>query len=134
MSAQIFGETDNVDIYLHESPKRNEKLGKPIFKDLANTYDKVNDGRLQGIKALHINLESYAEKLASHLDFKVLGKNRAARQAKLQISPKVKRFFTLDKNLNTFFVGMDSDYFIHKGLRQIPENRATPLYPEYHPW
>ena len=116
MSAQIFSETDDVDIYLHESLKRGAELGKPIFKDLANTYDKVNDGRLQGIKALHINLESYAEKLANHLDFKALGKNKAERQAKLKISPKVKRFFTLDKNLNTFFVGMDSDYFIHKDL------------------
>ena len=116
MNAQIFSETDNVDIYLHEPPKRGEELGKPIFKDLANTYDKVNDGRLQGIKALHINLESYADKLASHLDFKALGKNKTERLAKLKISPKVKRFFTLDKNLNTFFVGMDSDYFIHKDL------------------
>ena len=116
ISTQIFSEADDVDIYLHESAKRGEALGKPIFKDLANTYDKVNDGRLQGIKALHINLESYAEKLASHLDFKALGKNKTERQAKLKISPKVKRFFTLDKNLNTFFVGMDSDYFIHKDL------------------
>ena len=116
MSAQIFSETDDIDLYLHEGPKKGEELGKPIFKDLANTYDKVNDGRLQGIKALHINLESYADKLASHLDFKALGKNKAERQAKLKISPKVKRFFTLNKNLNTFFVGMDSDYFIHKDL------------------
>ena len=56
MSTQIFSETDDVDLYLHEGPKKGEELGKPIFKDLANTYDKVNDGRLQGIKALHINL------------------------------------------------------------------------------
>ena len=116
MRAKIFSEENDVDLYLHERPTKGEEQGKPIFKDLANTYDKVNDGRLQGIKALHINLESYAEKLASHLDFKELGKNKAERQAKLKISPKVKRFFTLDKNLNTFFVGMDSDYFIHKDL------------------
>ena len=116
MSAKIFSEENDVDLYLYERPTKGEEQGKPIFKDPTNTYDKVNDGRLQGIKALHINLESYAEKLASHLDFKELGKNKADRQAKLKISPKVKRFFTLDKNLNTFFVGMDSDYFIHKDL------------------
>ena len=116
MSAQIFSETDNVDIYLHERAKSGEEQGKPIFKDLANTYDKVNDGRLQGIKALHINLESYAEKLASHLDFKELGKNNKERQAALEKRPRVLRFHTFDKNLNTFFVGMDSDYFIHKDL------------------
>ncbi|MDE0323167.1 MAG: site-specific DNA-methyltransferase [Candidatus Poribacteria bacterium] len=116
MNAQIFSETDDVDIYFHESLKRGTELGKPIFKDLANTYDKVNDGRLQGIKALHINLESYAEKLASHLDFKALGKNKTERQAALEKRPRVARFHTFDKNLNTFFVGMDSDYFIHKDL------------------
>ena len=116
MSAQIFSETDDVDLYLHESTNKGAELGKPIFKDLANTYDKVNDGRLQGIKALHIKLESYAEKLASHLDFKELGKNKAERQAVLEKRPTVLRFHTFDKRLNTFFVGMDSDYFIHKDL------------------
>lgn len=116
MSAQIFDETDDVDIYLHEHSTKDEEQGKPIFKNLANTYDKVNDGRLQGIKALHINLESYAEKLASHPDFTELGKNKVLRQEALQERPKVIRFHTFDKNLNTFFVGMDSDYFIHKDL------------------
>ncbi|MCY3744000.1 MAG: site-specific DNA-methyltransferase [Candidatus Poribacteria bacterium] len=116
MSAQIFSETDDVDLYLHESINKGAELGKPIFKGLANTYDKVNDGRLQGIKALHINLESYADKLASHLDFNDLGKNKTERQAALEKRPTVLRFHTFDKNLNTFFVGMDSDYFIHKDL------------------
>ena len=116
MNAQIFSETDNVDLYFHESPKKGEELGKPIFKNLANTYDKVNDGRLQGIKALHIKLESYADKLASHPDFNDLGKNKTERQAALEKRPTVLRFHTFDKNLNTFFVGMDSDYFIHKDL------------------
>ena len=116
MNAQIFSETDDVDIYLHERRKRGEEQGKPIFKDLTNTYDKVNDGRLQGIKALHLNLANYAEKLASHLDFKDLGKNKTERQAVLEKRLTVLRFHTFDKNLNTFFVGMDSDYFIHKDL------------------
>ena len=116
MNAQIFSETDNVDLYLHECPKKGEEQGKPIFKNLTNTYDKVNDGRLQGIKALRLNLTDYANKLASHPDFTELGKNKVLRQEALQECPKVLRFHTFDKNLNTFFVGMDSDYFIHKDL------------------
>ena len=116
MNAHIFNETDDVDIYLHERAKKNEQQGKPIFKDLANTYDKVQNGRLQGIKALHLGLSSYAGKLVSHPDFKGLGKNNTERQAALEKRPKVLRFHTFDKNLNTFFVGMDSDYFIHKDL------------------
>lgn len=118
MNAQIFGETNDVDIYLHERPKKGEEQGKPIFKDLADTYDKVRDGKLQGIKALQINLTNYAGKLADRLDFrdKELGKNKTERQATLEKRPRVIRFHTFDKNLNTFFVGMDSDYFIHKDL------------------
>ena len=116
MNAQIFSETDDVDLYLHERPKKGEEQGKPIFKDLSDTYNKVNDGRLQGIKALHLSLEKYAEKLASHPDFKALGKNKTERQAALEKSTTVGQFHTCDKNLNTFFVGMDSDYFIHKDL------------------
>ena len=116
MSTQIFSETNDVDTYLHERPKKGEEQGKPIFKNLANTYDKVNDGKLQGIKALRLSLTDYANKLASHPDFKELGKNKALRQEALQERPKVIRFHTFDKNLNTFFVGMDSDYFIHKDL------------------
>ena len=117
MSAQIFSETDDVDIYLHERPKKGEEQGKPIFKDLANTYDKVQNGRLQGINALRLNLANYAEKLAERLDFREeLGRNKTIRQEILEKRPIVQRFHTFDKNLNTFFVGMDSDYFIHKDL------------------
>ena len=117
MNAQIFSETDNVDIYLHERAKRGEEQGKPIFKDLANTYDKVQNGRLQGINALRLNLANYAEKLAERLDFREeLGRNKTIRQEILEKRPIVQRFHTFDKNLNTFFVGMDSDYFIHKDL------------------
>ncbi len=116
MCTQIFSETDDVDIYLYEPTKKEEEQGKPIFKNLVNTYDKVQKGRLQGINALHLDLSSYAGKLVSHRDFKGLGKNNTERQAALEKSLMVQRFHTFDKNLNTFFVGMDSDYFIHKDL------------------
>ena len=116
MSSQIFSETDDVDPYLHERANKGEEQGKPIFKDLANTYDKVNDGRLQGINTLRLNLADYAAKLADRPDLKELGKNKTIRQEALQEHPRILRFHTFDKNLNTFFVGMDSDYFIHKDL------------------
>ena len=121
MNAQIFGELDDADIYLHERPKKGEEQQKPIFKELADTYDKVQDGRLQGTKALRLTLMDYAAKLAALPDFKALGKNKAERQAALEKSPRVNRFHTFDKNLNTFFVGMDSDYFIHKDLDKFLE-------------
>ena len=121
MNAQIFGELDDADIYLHERPKKGEEQQKPIFKELADTYDKVQNGRLQGTKALRLTLMDYAAKLAALPDFKALGKNKTQRQAALEKSPRVNRFHTFDKNLNTFFVGMDSDYFIHKDLDKFLE-------------
>ena len=116
MNAQIFSETDDVDIYLHERPQKGDEHGKPIFKDLADTYDKVQNGRLQGVKALHLNLADYAAKLAERPNFRELGRNKTIRQEVLEKRPMVQRFHAFDKNLNTFFVGMDSDYFIHKDL------------------
>ena len=35
MSTQIFSETDDADLYLHEGPKKGVELGKPIFKQTA---------------------------------------------------------------------------------------------------
>ena len=119
MNAKIFNETDNVDIYLHQRPKKGEEQGKSIFEDLVNTYDKVQNGKLQGINALRLNLANYAEKLAERLDFQELGRNKTIRQETLEKRPIVQRFHTFDKNLNTFFVGMDSDYFIHKDLNRF---------------
>ncbi len=117
MNAQIFEETaEDVDVYLHERPKHGEAHGKPIFKELADTYDKIQGGKLKGVNALRLNLANYAEKLANRHDFKQLGRNKTERQAALQTRPRVIRLHTFDKNLNTFFVGMDSDYFIHKDL------------------
>jgi len=116
MNAQIFGKTDDVDAYLHERPRKGAEQGKPLFKDLTDTYNKVQNGRLQGISALRLSLANYAAKLAEHPNFKDLGKNKTARQKILEKCRKVQRFHTFDKNLNTFFVGMDSDYFIHKDL------------------
>ena len=116
MNARIFGEMEGVDIYLHERSQKGQEQGKPLFKNLADTYDKVQNGRLQGIKALRLNLVDYAAKLAERPNFRELGRNKTIRQEVLEKRPMVQRFHAFDKNLNTFFVGMDSDYFIHKDL------------------
>lgn len=119
MNAQIFGESEDVGIYLHEPPKKHEEQIKPIFTELQDSYNKVENGRPKGINYLHTSLGTYAEKLSRHPDFKGLGKNKSQRQDALVINPKVIRFHTFDKNLNRFILGMDSDYFIHKDLNKF---------------
>ena len=116
MNAQIFGEQDNVDIYLYAHSRKNGQQGKPLFKELQDNSTDVQSGQIRGIRALRISLADYAKRLVEHPDFRALGKNKTARQEVLQTRTTVRRFHAFDKNLNRFFVGMDSDYFIHKDL------------------
>lgn len=116
MNAQIFGEQDNVDIYLYAHSRKSGQQGKPLFKELQDKSTDVQSGQIRGIRALRISLADYAKRLVEHPDFRALGKNKTARQEVLQTRTTVRRFHAFDKNLNRFFVGMDSDYFIHKDL------------------
>ncbi len=116
MNTQIFGEPEDVDIYLYERPRKSGEQGKPLFKDLGDKSHEVQGGQIRGVRNLRISLKKYTEKLAEHSDFRELGRNKTLRQEALQTRPTVRRFHAFDKNLNRFFVGMDSDYFIHKAL------------------
>lgn len=119
MNAQIFGEPKEVDIYLYAYSRKSAEPGKPIFKELQDNSTNVQSGQIRGIRALRISMEQYAAKLAEHPDFGELGRNKTLRQEALQTRPTVHRFYAFDKNLNRFFVGMDSDYFIHKDLGEF---------------
>lgn len=119
MNAQIFGEPKEVDIYLYAHSRKSAEPGKPIFKELQDNSTNVQSGQIRGIRALRISMEQYAAKLAEHPDFGELGRNKTLRQEALQTRPTVHRFYAFDKNLNRFFVGMDSDYFIHKDLGEF---------------
>lgn len=119
MNARIFGEPDDVDIYLYGYSRKSGEQGKPLFKELQDNSTDVQSGQIRGIRALRMNLEEYAKKLAEHPDFRTLGKNKTVRQEVLQTRTTVRRFHAFDKNLNRFLVGMDSDYFIHKDLEKF---------------
>ena len=119
MNAQIFGEPENVDIYLYAHSRKSAEPGKPIFKELQDNSTNVQSGQIRGIRTLRMSLEEYAKKLVEHPDFRELGRNKTLRQEALQTRPTVHRFYAFDKNLNRFFVGMDSDYFIHKDLGEF---------------
>ena len=119
MNARIFGEPNDVDIYLYAHSRKSGEQGKPLFKELQDNSTDVQSGQIRGIRALRMNLEEYAKKLVEHPDFRALGKNKTARQEVLQTRTTVRRFHAFDKNLNRFLVGMDSDYFIHKDLEKF---------------
>jgi adenine-specific DNA-methyltransferase len=101
---------------------------RPIFTDLEGDYDEVSGGRKKGAsgrQSLRLSAEKYSKRLVkNHRDvFEDLGSNDDKRIAALteeiqQDTPESlpRRFYTFDKNLNTFYIGQDSDYFIHKHL------------------
>lgn len=117
----VFGDEVDYETYLF----RGER---PIFTDLEGDYDEVSGGQKKGAsgrQSLRLSPEKYSKRLVkNHRDvFEDLGSNDDKRIAALteeieQDTPKSlpRRFYKFDKNLNTFYIGQDSDYFIHKHL------------------
>jgi adenine-specific DNA-methyltransferase len=94
-----------------------DKDKKSLFNDLGKDHDKVQGGQVSGVGKLRITKDKYLEKLLSQAVFKKLATNNDARLDVLRHDPKAQIFHTLDQKLNLFFVGNDSDYFIHKDLK-----------------
>jgi len=117
----VFGDEVDYETYLF----RGER---PIFTDLEGDYDEVSGGQKKGAsgrQSLRLSPEKYSKRLVkNHRDvFEDLGSNDDKRIAALteEIEQDTseslpRRFYTFDKNLNTFYIGQDSDYFIHKHL------------------
>ncbi|WP_259210960.1 DNA methyltransferase [Salinibacter ruber] len=117
----VFGDEVDYETYLF----RGER---PIFTDLEGDYDEVSGGQKKGAsgrQSLRLSPEKYSKRLVkSHRDvFEDLGSNDDKRIAALTeeieqgtLESLPCRFYTFDKNLNTFYIGQDSDYFIHKHL------------------
>lgn len=94
-----------------------DKEKKSIFNDLGKDHDKVQSGQVSGVGKLRMTKDKYLEKLLSQAVFKKLATNNDDRLEVLKHDPKAHIFHTLDQKLNLFFVGNDSDYFIHKDLK-----------------
>jgi len=117
----VFDENVDYETYLF----RGERS---IFTDLEGEYDEVSGGQKKGAsgrQSLRLSPEKYSKRLVkNHRDvFEDLGSNDDKRIAVLtdEIQGGVedslpRRFYVFDKNLNTFYIGQDADYFIHKNL------------------
>ncbi|WP_031388302.1 site-specific DNA-methyltransferase [Desulfonatronum thiodismutans] len=103
--------------YLYKKPGKNEDPpGKPLFNDLGDDYDKTDGGAVKGIGQLRLKFDKYCEELTGRDEFKDFGKNADERKQALERDAVAKALWQLDRNLNRFYVGNDSDYFIHKDL------------------
>jgi adenine specific DNA methylase Mod len=126
MQEEIFGDTDETGraplaAYLFE----DEDASNAIFADLVGDYDDVKSGSVKGTKGnrtLRTSKEKYVEKLVkNHREhFSDLESNDDNRVAKLLDNeahdPLAHRFYRFDKNLSTFYIGNESDYFVHEDL------------------
>lgn len=125
MNSTIFGDDLAYDIFLFRGEDN------PIFTDLEGDYDDVSGGSKKadsGRSSIRLSADRYCKWLVqSHRDvFKDLGNNDDERIAALvdeieggaKGSP-VRRFYMFNKHLNTFYIGQDSDYFIHKNLKRF---------------
>ncbi len=109
----VFGNNDNIDKYLFVEDK-------PVFNDLTDDYDKVLDGAVKGVSALRIKRKTLMDKVNKNL-----GKGE---KIKLEDEGKptehfsnntLETLYNIDQKLNSFYIGNDSDYFIHENLQEF---------------
>lgn len=116
---QVFaGDDTDLTPYLHKKPgKGEEEPGAPLFNDLKDDFDKADGGQVKGIGQLRLAFDKYIEELAKRSEFADLGSNAGERAEELKNDWVAEALWQLDRNLNKFYVGNDSDYFIHKDLQ-----------------
>ncbi|MDZ4712640.1 MAG: site-specific DNA-methyltransferase [bacterium] len=106
--------------------KSKEKLenylfadGKPVYNDLTDDYDKVQDGSVKGIVALRVNRKTLLNKINKNFErgskIEIVSEN-----GQEHFSDKtLETIYNIDQKLNSFYIGNDSDYFIHENLQEF---------------
>jgi len=92
---------------------------KPVFHNLTEDYDKVNDGAVKGIGALRVKRSTLLTKVNKNFErgskieiIKEKGQERFS-------DDTLETIYNIDQKLNSFYIGNDSDYFIHKNLLEF---------------
>ncbi len=109
---EIFKNSTNLDNYLFIE-------GKSVFNDLTDDYDKVLDGSVKGIGALRVNRKTLLNKVNKNFE----------RGSKIEIITEkgqerfsdetLETLYNIDQKINSFYIGNDSDYFIHENLQEF---------------
>jgi len=105
----VFKSKENIDKYLFAEDK-------PVFKDLTDDYDKVQDGAVKGIGVLRVKRSTLLNKVNKNFErgnkIEIITETRQERFS----DNILEALFNIDQKLNSFYIGNDSDYFIHKNL------------------
>ncbi|MFA5755691.1 MAG: DNA methyltransferase, partial [Smithellaceae bacterium] len=113
----VFQSDVELDKYLFAADSKGHL--KPVFNDLIDDYDKVLEGSVKGIGALRINRKTLLNKINKNFE----------RGGKIEIistdgqehfsDATLETLYNIDQKLNSFYIGNDSDYFIHENLQEF---------------
>ena len=91
----------------------SKKDGKSIFNDLKDKNQEIQNGNIKGLSQIRITKDELEKRIND-------GINRN------DIIPQISKddeiftaFWSLDKSLNNFYIGNDSDFFIHQNLKEF---------------
>lgn len=109
---EVFKSKANLDNYLFADDK-------PVFNDLTDDYDKVQDGSVKGIGALRVNRKTLVTKVNKNFErgnkIEIITENGQERFS----DETLETIYNIDQKLNSFYIGNDSDYFIHENLQEF---------------
>ena len=115
---EVFKSKEKLDNYLF-APDQKENL-KPIFNDLTDDYDKVQDGSIKGIGALRVNRKTLLNKVNKNFErgskIELLDKEKPTERFS---DETLETLYNIDQKLNSFYIGNDSDYFIHENVQEF---------------
>ncbi len=109
----VFKSKDEIEKYLFAKNDKGEL--KAIFNDLSDDYDKVLEGSVKGIGALRVNRKTILGKINKNFE----------KGTKVEIIDDLfsdeilETIYNIDQKLNSFYIGNDSDYFIHENLQEF---------------
>jgi adenine-specific DNA-methyltransferase len=108
----VFKSKTDLDNYLFADDK-------PVFNDLTDDYDKVQDGSVKGIGALRVNRKTLLNKVNKNFErgnkIEIIAENGQERFS----DETLEILYNIDQKLNSFYIGNDSDYFIHENLQEF---------------
>lgn len=109
---EVFKSKEKLDNYLFADEK-------PVFNDLTDDYDKVQDGSVKGIGALRVNRKTLLNKVNKNFErgskIEIISENGQERYS----DETLETIYNIDQKLNSFYIGNDSDYFIHENLQEF---------------
>jgi adenine-specific DNA-methyltransferase len=109
---EVFKSEEKLDNYLFAD-------NKPVFNDLTDDYDKVLEGSVKGIGALRVNRKTLLNKVNKNFErgskIEIISESGQERFS----DETLETIYNIDQKLNSFYIGNDSDYFIHENLQEF---------------